>query len=156
MQRQKLKRVQRITTITELVVFWTVCSTCTYTVNQRFLWSQLLMQSFSMHLPQMLQGVVKLLYIYTILNQCFLQRNLGGQKDREAQGWELKNHWGGENNTSLNAEGGWRGELGSEVGNPQEPSALCKKPFCLYHYQCSLHPSLTYIASDCTWKLKVQ
>ena len=55
-----------ITTITELVVVWRACNTCTCTVNLRFLWPQLLMQRF-MLLPQMLQGVVKnLLYIQLI------------------------------------------------------------------------------------------
>ena len=60
LQQQKVKSVERVTTITELVVVWSVCSTCTCTVNQRFLWPQLLMQRFTL-LHQMLQGVVKLL-----------------------------------------------------------------------------------------------
>ena len=55
------KKVKRITTTTELMVVWSVSSTCTSTVNQRFLWPQLLIQRFTL-LPQMLQGVVNLLY----------------------------------------------------------------------------------------------
>ena len=43
LQQQKVKSVEHVTTITELVVVWSVCSTCTCTVNQRFLWPQLLM-----------------------------------------------------------------------------------------------------------------
>ena len=58
-QQQKVKSIKYITTIiTELVVVWSVCSTCTCTVKQRFLWPQLLMQRFTL-LLQMLQGVVK-------------------------------------------------------------------------------------------------
>ena len=44
-----------ITTITELVVVWSVCSR--RTANQSFLWPQLLMECFTL-LPQMFQGVV--------------------------------------------------------------------------------------------------
>ena len=58
--QQKVKIMKRVTTSTELVVVWSVCSTCTCTVYQRFLWPQLLMQRF-MLLSQMLPVVVKLL-----------------------------------------------------------------------------------------------
>ena len=54
--QQKVKSVKHITTITELVVVWSVCSICTCTVNQRFLWPQLLMLRFTL-LLQMLQRV---------------------------------------------------------------------------------------------------
>ena len=62
LQQQKVKSVEHVTTITELVVVWSVCSTCTCAVNQRFLCPQSLMQRFTL-LRQMLQGVVKLLYL---------------------------------------------------------------------------------------------
>ena len=58
LQQQKMKSA-RITTITELVVVWSVCSTCMVvlvaTVTHATLYA----------LPQMLQGVVKLLQFHT-------------------------------------------------------------------------------------------
>ena len=53
-----------ITTITELVVVWSVCST----VNQSFLWTQLLMQLF-MIFPCILQGVEKIDIEYKMGNE---------------------------------------------------------------------------------------
>ena len=53
LQQQKVKSVKQITTITELVIVWSVYSAGSCTVNQWFMWPQLVTQRFTL-LPQML------------------------------------------------------------------------------------------------------
>ena len=48
LQQQKAKNLKRIATITQFMAAWRVCSTCTWTVSQRFLWPQLLMQRLTL------------------------------------------------------------------------------------------------------------
>ena len=68
-----MKSVKRVITIAELVVVWSVCSTCTCTVNQKVFVATVthaMLYAFALF-----QGVVKLLYPdYKILEH--VQSNL--------------------------------------------------------------------------------